>query len=75
MLHWYYRAPMNFRKYLTWLTSARVSDHKMFVIGNSSVDYDSFFGSIILAYFLTSTTGNLHLPLIDCLSSDLRLRF
>jgi inorganic pyrophosphatase/exopolyphosphatase len=64
---------MKFRKYLEGLE--KVSEVGRFVIGNTSVDYDSFFGSIILAYFLTTTTGSMHLPLIDCLQRELPLRF
>jgi inorganic pyrophosphatase/exopolyphosphatase len=47
----------------------------LYVIGNGSVDYDSFFGSIVLAYILTEASGFLHVPLIDCSRSDLNLRF
>lgn len=56
---------------------AKIGTQKIshFVIGNASVDYDSFFGSIILAYILTSTTGFIHRPIIDCSKSELKLRF
>lgn len=72
LLHYYYR-DMKFRKYLAALT--KTTEVGRYVIGNSSADYDSFFGSIILAYFLTATTGSVHLPLIDCLQKELPLRF
>lgn len=53
-------------KYLAHLGKEGGRSLGRFVIGNSSVDYDSFFGSIIFAYLLTTTTGKLHQPIIDC---------
>jgi hypothetical protein len=66
---------MSFRKYLAGLAETGVGGVGKFVIGNASVDYDSFFGSIILAFFLTRATGTLHMALIDCPRADLPLRF
>lgn len=39
---------------------------KHFILGNSGADYDSIFGSIIYAFYMTSYLNILHLPLIDC---------
>jgi inorganic pyrophosphatase/exopolyphosphatase len=63
------------KTYLAHLSKEGGRSLGRFVIGNSSVDYDSFFGSIILAYLLTTTTGKLYQPIIDCSKEDLRLRF
>ena len=45
------------------------------MLGNSSADYDSIMGSLIMAFLLTSTTGTLHVPVIDCMREHLGLRF
>lgn len=66
---------MKFRKFLEDLGTTSAKQISRFVIGNASVDYDSFFGSIVLAFILTSTTGKLHRPIIDCKRSELGLRF
>jgi hypothetical protein len=58
---------MNFRLYLQEISNKSVQDVGKFVLGNTSVDYDSFFGSIIFAFLLTASTKKLHLPIIDCL--------
>ena len=42
------------------------SEVKGFVLGNTSADYDSIFGSIIYAYYVTTYLKTLYLPLIDC---------
>lgn len=63
------------KKYLAHLSKEGGRNLGRFVIGNSSVDYDSFFGSIIMAYLLTTSTGNLYQPIIDCSRQDLNLRF
>lgn len=57
---------MNFRLYLQELGSKPVQDVSKFVLGNSSVDYDTFFGSIIFAFLLTASTKKFHMPIIDC---------
>jgi hypothetical protein len=66
---------MKFRQFLVRLSELATKEVSPYVIGNSSVDYDSFFGSVILAYILSITTGDLHRPLIDCSRKDLNLRF
>ena len=67
---------MKFREYLSSLyTVLQKSNPKRFVIGNSSADFDSIFGSIIYAYFLTAQLGQTYLPLIDCNKTDIPLRF
>ncbi len=66
---------MRFKQFLAHLSKLAVKEVSPYVIGNSSVDYDSFFGSIILAYILSITTGSMHRPLIDCSRKDLNLRF
>lgn len=57
---------MSFRLYLEELSSKSVQDVTRFVLGNSSVDYDTFFGSIIFAFLLTASTQKFHMPMIDC---------
>ena len=37
-----------------------------FVLGNTSADYDSIFGSLIYAFYLTTFLKISYLPLIDC---------
>lgn len=64
-----------FQKYLQRIGQQSVKGVRNFVIGNSSVDYDSFFGSILMAYLLTTTTSRLHLPIIDCSLEELAHRF
>jgi inorganic pyrophosphatase/exopolyphosphatase len=66
---------MALKSFLKRLSTITASESKLFVIGNSSADYDSIFGSIIFSFLLTSSTGQLHVPLIDCKRSELRLRF
>ena len=51
------------------------SEVKGFILGNSSADYDSVFGSIIYAYYMTTCMKTLYLPLIDCPRADMKLRF
>jgi hypothetical protein len=41
-------------------------NHQHFVIGNSSADFDSFFGSIIYGYMKFLLYNTLFIPLIDC---------
>lgn len=63
-----------FREYLKEIAGKSVQSVNRFVLGNSSVDYDTFFGSIILAFLLTQTTKVFHLPLIDCKEQELHHR-
>ena len=51
------------------------SEIKGFILGNSSADYDSVFGSIIYAYYMTTYLKTIYLPLIDCPKADMKLRF
>lgn len=51
------------------------SEVKGLILGNSSADYDSVFGSIIYAYYMTTFMKTLYLPLIDCPKADMKLRF
>ena len=64
-----------FRSYLKNISSLSLQSASRFVLGNSSVDYDSFFGSIIMAFMLSTTTQNLHLPIIDCKPEEIQSRF
>lgn len=48
---------------------------KVFILGNSSADYDSIFGSLIYAFYMTMSLNVVHVPLIDCSKNDLKLRF
>lgn len=67
---------MKFREYLSSLSSIlEKTNPKKYVIGNSSADFDSIFGSIIYAFFLTSQLGEPYLPIIDCNKTDIPLRF
>ena len=42
-----------FRDFLSQISSKPLSEVNHFVMGNSSVDYDTFFGSIIMAFLIT----------------------
>ena len=66
---------MSFRNYLAQMSQVPLAQVRHFIIGNTSVDYDSFFGSVLLAYFLTRTTSTTYIPLIDCPKNELPLRF
>ena len=59
---------ISFRDYLASLYNKNPDDTNYFVLGNASVDYDSFFGSILLAYLLTNLHNGkrFYLPLISC---------
>lgn len=50
-------------------------DHQHFIIGNSSADYDSIFGSLIYGYMKYILFKVIFIPLIDCPKEDVRLRF
>lgn len=65
---------MSFKKFINILSETQIPITR-FTLGNGSVDYDSFFGSIIFAYILTQTSGHLHQPIIDCPRNQLKLRF
>ena len=66
---------MIFREYLLKLEESNRNEGKFFVLGNSSADYDSIFGSLVLAFLLSVTTGDLHIPIVDCRPEELSLRF
>jgi exopolyphosphatase len=67
---------MKFKDYLATIHSLLEKSHpKRYVIGNSSADFDSIFGSLIYAFFLTSQLGQTYLPIIDCNKTDIPLRF
>lgn len=69
---------MSFRDYLKSLKYLASKSVKLnFVLGNSSVDFDSFFGSLIYSYYLNhfSTPEETYVPLIDCPEEDIKLRF
>lgn len=67
---------MNFRKYLISLKSLLSSNQcSNFVLGNSGADYDSIIGSLVYAFYMTTSFKVLHLPIIDCPRQDLALRF
>ena len=67
---------MNFRKYLTSLKSLLSSNQcSNFVLGNSGADYDSIIGSLVYAFYMTTSFKVLYLPIIDCPRQDLALRF
>lgn len=57
----------SFSGYLVELAKKQAKDTTYFVLGNSSVDYDSFFGSILLAYWLSNITERFYIPIISCL--------
>jgi hypothetical protein len=57
---------MMFRAFLNQISTSSVKETTHFVMGNSSVDYDTFFGSLLLAFLLTTTTKTMHMPIIDC---------
>lgn len=58
---------MNFRKYLISLKSLLSSNQcSNFVLGNSGADYDSIIGSLLYAFYMTTSFKVLHLPIIDC---------
>jgi len=46
----------SFKGYLFELAKKHIKDTKYFVVGNTSVDYDSFFGSVLFAYWLSNIT-------------------
>lgn len=67
---------MNFRKYLTSfpsLLSTKECSH--WVLGNSGSDYDSIIGSLVLAFYMTTSFKVLHLPIVECPRNDINLRF
>ena len=67
---------MNFRAYIKSLRYLlNKGDCTKFVLGNSGADYDSVIGSLIYAYYMTTSLKILYLPLIDCHYNDLSLRF
>lgn len=68
---------MNFRQYISSLRTLlkKSEGSSRFVLGNSGADYDSVIGSIVYAFYITTTLKVLHLPLIDCPEKDLALRF
>ena len=67
---------MGFRNYIKSLRSyLKKGDCSRFVLGNSGADYDSVVGSLIYAFYMTTYFNVLYLPLIDCNSKDLCLRF
>ena len=68
---------MSLIKFVKGLKNAAASNHGSlrFVVGNSSADFDSIFGSILYAYFLTQSMDCPHLPLLDCPQADMPLRF
>jgi hypothetical protein len=67
---------MLFKEFLKSLPSLlKSSNPKRYVIGNSSADYDSIFGSLIYAFVMSYQMGVTYLPLIDCNKSDIPLRF
>lgn len=67
---------MLFNDFLKSLPSLlKNSNSKRYVIGNSSADYDSIFGSLIYAFVMSYQMGVLYLPLIDCNKNDIPLRF
>ena len=45
------------------------------MIGSQAADYDSIIGSLLYAFYLTTITQTIYLPLIDCQKQDLILRF
>ena len=58
---------MSFRNYITSLRGwLKTGDCTKFVLGNSGADYDSVVGSLIYAFYMTTSLKVLHLPLIDC---------
>jgi inorganic pyrophosphatase/exopolyphosphatase len=61
---------IKFHDYLNTLKNKKADDTKHFVLGNASVDYDSFFGSILLAYLLTNLTDRFYIPIISCAKED-----
>jgi exopolyphosphatase len=68
---------MNFREFLSNLPNVFKSSHPphRFVLGNSSADYDSIFGSLIYAYLLSVHFNQSYIPLIDCKRHEIPLRF
>jgi len=59
---------MNFRQYISSLRDALKlgEGYHRFVLGNSGADYDSVIGSLVYAFYITTSLRVLHLPLIDC---------
>lgn len=58
---------MSFRKFISSLRPVLQSGEcNQFVLGNSGADYDSVVGSLIYAFYLTTSLKITHLPLIDC---------
>ena len=70
---------VKFRDYIERLLQLRLTNqhlqHQNFIIGNSSVDYDSFFGSLIYCYMKFLLYNTLFIPLIDCPKQEVPLRF
>lgn len=67
---------MNFSHYIKSLRSLlNKGECTKFVLGNSGADYDSVVGSLLYAFYMTTSLNVLYLPLIDCHQSDLCLRF
>ena len=70
---------MKFRDYLERLFQLRLTNqhthHQNFIIGNSSVDYDSFFGSLVYGYLKFLLYNTLFIPLMDCPKQEVPLRF
>lgn len=67
---------MSFREYIKSLrTLLKSGECTKYVLGNSGADYDSVIGSLVYAFYMTTTVRVLHLPLIDCKEVDLPLRF
>ena len=62
---------ISFRDYLDALKTKKVNNNQYFVLGNTSVDYDSFFSSILLAYLLTNLTDKFYIPILSCANEDL----
>lgn len=62
-----YNSHMNFRQYVNSLRSfLTAGDCNRFVLGNSGADYDSMIGSLVYAFYMTTSLKMLYLPLIDC---------
>lgn len=55
--------------YLVELAKKTAKDTRYFVVGNTSVDYDSFFSSVLFSYLLTNLTERFYIPIISCLKA------
>lgn len=70
---------MKFIDYIGKLVHLRITNqhlqHQHFIIGNSSVDYDSFFGSLVYGYMKFLLYNVLFIPVIDCPKEEVPMRF